>query len=544
METTTKTMKRTRQQEEVDILLQGLNFTSAGNVKLDEKLLKRLKGEEGEVFEIKRPNPFANVPEFLEVMSEEKEVSLDFIDQCSEAFRADDNAVNMAEMIGNLPLEWLALRRSHMKEENWEYNIKTEQTPRVTDQYHSGRCWMFSAMNQLRYPMIKKFNLPNSFEFSGAYLFFYDKIERANFFLESMWALKDKEIDDRYVKIFIDQGQYMSDGGYFQYFLNLVKKYGLLPKSIYNDSYNCLTSDDMNETLQTVLNHMTLELRKNDWTRQEYELKMDQWMTKIYDLMARFMGEPPKVNEEFTWKYKDNEEKYKTLTTTPKLFYQRHIPHEHETKITLIHDPRNPDNYYKTHLIEYGSNMVSGLPANFLNVPLDVMKNAIKESLKSDCAVWFANDVGKCLDGENNTLDTNRFDYKAVLGTDVSFDKADMLRMCTSVPSHAMVLCGVDVDESDPKNIIYNKWRVENSWGVGQEMEWTQDNGYWKMSDDHFNKYTYMAVVDQKFIDEQTAQKMIDTMGETVVYKPWDAFGTVARGSCKHCKSGTIKKKK
>jgi len=538
-----ETSKRAREEtENVGELLDGLNFTSAGNVRVDEALFKKLRGET-ETIPVVRSNPFREVPEFLNVINSEP-VSLDFLKKCSEKFQKDADAVKMAEMIGNLPLEWLALKRSEMKEDDWEYNIKTEQTPRVTDQYHSGRCWMFSAMNQLRYPMIEKFKLDDKFEFSGAYLFFFDKIERANFFLESMWSLREKELDDRYVKIFTDAGQYMSDGGYFQYFLNLVRKYGLVPKTTYVDSYNCLTSDDMNEILQTVLNHMTLEIRNNDWSRRQFERKLKVWNSTIYNLMSRFMGEPPSPDKEFVWKYKNVLGDYKKLVTTPKLFYQRHIPHEHDTKITLIHDPRNSDNYYKTHLIEYGTNMVSGLPANFLNVPLDVMKKAIRESLRCNTAVWFANDVGKCLDSEHNTLDTKRFDYQSVLGTQTTFSKSDMLRVCTSVPSHAMVLCGVDVDETDPENPIYHKWRVENSWGINVEMEWAQDHGYWKMTDDHFNQYTYMAVVDLKFLDEETAQKIVANQGETVVYKPWDAFGTVARGACKHCRSSKINKYK
>ena len=528
---------------DVDHLLSGLNLTSAGNVRVDEVLLKKLRGDPIDPPN-PPPNPLAHVPEFLDVMKPGKEVTSEDLDVWSKRFNKDKNAVNMAEMIGNLPLEWLALRRSEMEQDDWEYSIKTTVDPRVTDQYHSGRCWMFSALNQLRYGMMNKFDVDYKFEFSGSYLFFYDKIERANFFLESIWSLRERELDDRYIKIFTDEGQYMSDGGYFQYFINLVNRYGVVPKSLYNDSYNCLTSDYMNDTLQTVLNHMALEIHKNrdKWTRKTFERKKQKWRNTIYNLMARFMGEPPKPDTKFTWKFKDSNGTIKTIPDlTPKSFYNVWIPHNHDTKITLIHDPRHE--YYRTHLIEYGNNMVGGVPANFLNVPIDVMKAAIRTSLENDDPVWFANDVGKCLDFENNTLDTKRFDYKAVLGTDTTFDKADMLQMSTSIPSHAMVLCGVDPDLSD-ENSGYGKWRVENSWGIDCEMEWAKDHGYWKMTDEHFDQYTFMAVVDLKYLDEETAQNIINNKGEAHVYKPWDAFGTVARGGCKHCGDSKYEKKK
>ena len=109
--------------------------------------------------------------------------------------------------------------------------------------------------------------------------------------------------------------------------MNLVRKYGLVPKSTYVDSYNCLTSDNMNEILQTVLNHMTLEIRNNNWSRKRFERKLKIWRSTIYNLMARFMGEPPNPDKKFTWKYKNLGGEYKTLITTPKLFYLRHIPH-------------------------------------------------------------------------------------------------------------------------------------------------------------------------------------------------------------------------
>lgn len=40
-----------------------------------------------------------------------------------------------------------------------------------------GRCWIFSCLNVMRLPFMKKFNL-EEFEFSQSYLFFWDKVRR------------------------------------------------------------------------------------------------------------------------------------------------------------------------------------------------------------------------------------------------------------------------------------------------------------------------------------------------------------------------------
>ena len=47
----------------------------------------------------------------------------------------------------------------------------------VTDQKSSGRCWIFSCLNVMRLPFMRRFNI-EEFEFSQSYLFFWDKVER------------------------------------------------------------------------------------------------------------------------------------------------------------------------------------------------------------------------------------------------------------------------------------------------------------------------------------------------------------------------------
>lgn len=54
-------------------------------------------------------------------------------------------------------------------------------TDNVTDQKQSGRCWLFAALNVLRHEFAKKYKAKN-FIFSQSYLFFWDRIERANIF--------------------------------------------------------------------------------------------------------------------------------------------------------------------------------------------------------------------------------------------------------------------------------------------------------------------------------------------------------------------------
>ena len=56
---------------------------------------------------------------------------------------------------------------------------------KATSQGASGRCWLFAALNTLRVVAIERMELEDDFEFSQNHLMFWDKMEKANYFLEA-----------------------------------------------------------------------------------------------------------------------------------------------------------------------------------------------------------------------------------------------------------------------------------------------------------------------------------------------------------------------
>lgn len=73
----------------------------------------------------------------------------------------------------------------------------------------------------------KKYNLKD-FELSQNYIAFYDKLEKCNYLLENIISLKDKEKDDRTLDGLLSNG--IQDGGQWDLFVNIVNKYGIVPK--------------------------------------------------------------------------------------------------------------------------------------------------------------------------------------------------------------------------------------------------------------------------------------------------------------------------
>ena len=70
----------------------------------------------------------------------------------------------------------------------------------ITDQKRSGRCWAFAGLNTLRAAMIKDLGL-EGFSLSQNFIYFHDKLEKANAFLNRFTAdmVAGRDLEDREV---------------------------------------------------------------------------------------------------------------------------------------------------------------------------------------------------------------------------------------------------------------------------------------------------------------------------------------------------------
>ena len=126
-----------------------------------------------------------------------------------EAF--DSSAVNAVAMnaVVNNGLVNTAKSCELAQKKNYAFSLSLEQGA-VTNQEKSGRCWLFAALNTMRFHMIQEQKLKN-FELSQAYLFFYDKLEKSNYFLENILETLEEPVNGRLVS-FLLQGP-VGDGG-------------------------------------------------------------------------------------------------------------------------------------------------------------------------------------------------------------------------------------------------------------------------------------------------------------------------------------------
>ncbi|MBN1589622.1 MAG: C1 family peptidase [Pirellulales bacterium] len=379
----------------------------------------------------------------------------------------------------------LALNRSIVQGHNDVFSHKIKKKE-ITNQCASGRCWMFASLNILRPTVIEKQKLKD-FEFSESYLAFWDKLEKANCFLEDMIALGDRKPFDRELDFLLKDP--ITDGGYWEYVVALVRKHGLVPKSVMPETFNSANTKIMNVVLERKLRIDAAKLRAMVAKKKsigELREAKEMMLAEIYRILVLNYGPPP---AEFTYRFVDKNDKIgKPRKYTPRSFHEECVGIDLDQFVTLCNDPTHP---YGEHYQLRRIRNVAGTPAfHYVNVPIETIKKLTVKSVLADDLVWFGADVSNDMDRTDGIMQVNLFDYGAIYGIDLSQSKADRLFMRGGVANHSMVFVGVDMIKDKPV-----KWLVENSWGKERGAK-----GFWAMYDKWFDEHVYSIVVRKAYV--------------------------------------------
>ena len=152
-----------------------------------------------------------------------EEIKKEYLKKQSKAYQKDEKNVILRHALTKNGIYELANSQDNAAEMDFNFDIDIK-TMSATNQKASGRCWLFAATNVCREVIANKLNL-GSFELSQSYLAFFDRLEKANYLLEAVIELIDKDYDDRTLTFLLEGG--VGDGGQWDMFVNLVNKYGL-----------------------------------------------------------------------------------------------------------------------------------------------------------------------------------------------------------------------------------------------------------------------------------------------------------------------------
>ena len=438
-----------------------------------------------------------------------------------------------------------------------DFSIELKQGG-ITDQERSGRCWEFAALNTLRYELMHTWGLED-FEFSESYLFFWDKIEKANTYLEHVIETADQPVDSRLFSVLNEEP--VDDGGWWQMFAQLVNKYGLVPKSAYPESANSRNSSALTHYLNIKLREFAAEIRDafaaGKSTEDLRALKQTD-METVYRIVAISLGEPPTTFDFLARKKDDDKDKDKdnkdsvsgahptandqnaaddseqsTQTTqseqsepdnngldkrpqiiehniTPLDFYHKYVPVDVNDFLTLSNAPMKRTPLHKHYQIAYTTNVAEAADMEFINVGLDEFRKAVLDQLKAGHPVWFACDCDQYSLSKEGFFDPDVVRVDELFGIEFTFDKGASLEYGQIPSNHAMTLTGVNLDaDGNP-----TRWKVENSWG----KDFGKD-GYFVASNAWFDRYVTEVIINKQYVTPATAA-LIDA--EPVVLQPWE----------------------
>lgn len=385
---------------------------------------------------------------------------------------------------------------------------------KATSQKKSGRCWLFSSLNFLRSRARESLGIKN-FEFSQSYVFFWDKFERANWFLTDIIATSDEPVDGRLVQFLL--GDVLGDGGQWDMAVSVYMKYGLVPKEVMPESEASTNSRPMNARLRAVLHIGALRLREAiaaGASAEEVDTQRRKILADVWKILVVCLGEPP---VHFNWQWRDDEGNFhRDGEITPHEFYERHVGVDLSEYICLVDDPRpeNPKGSMET--VEHLGNVVGGRPIRYLNAPVEEIKRIAAAQIAAGEAVWFGADVSQPYDRGLGFFVTGIHDYDGLFDVDFSSTKLERVRSGESAMDHAMLFTGVDLDEAGQPRA----WRVENSWG-----DEPGDSGFFTMDDQWFTDNVFEVVVPKSALPEDLAAA-VDS--EPIVLPAWDPMGTLA----------------
>ena len=441
----------------------------------------------------------------LTVQAQQGGISNEMLKQIQSSYKntSADKAIRNA--IGGTDIRKLSLNQENQQGLDTDFSIKVESKG-ITDQQSSGRCWLFTGLNVMRAKAIARYNLP-SLEFSQAYSFFWDQLEKSNLFLQGVIDTAKEPMSNQTVEWLFKHP--LSDGGTFTGVADIVSKYGLVPKEVMPETYSSEHISQMSSLIGLKLKEYGLELRESvqkGMDVKKIEARKTEMLETVYRILVLNLGVPP---TEFDYVRKDVKgNPVETEHHTPMSFLEKYGDKNLLTNYVMVmNDPSRE--YYKCYEIDFDRHCYDGKNWTYVNLPVEEIKEMAIASLKDSTRMYFSSDVTQ-LDSKRGLLDVNNYDFGSLLGTTFGMDKKQRIQTFASMSAHAMTLMAVDLDENGkPK-----KWMVENSWGAQSGYK-----GHLIMTDEWFNEYMFRLVLETKYVPK----KVLDIFKQKPVRLPaWD----------------------
>ena len=419
----------------------------------------------------------------------EKQITFDLINNFSKNYNNDFMNKIIENSITENGLEKSCIDRSIIEENQFIFNIELPDSKRY-DQKDNFKCWIYSGLNTIKYNMAKNLNIDlKNFSLSNNYIAFFDKLEKSNNTYENIINLENTNweyIDNQ------DVLQYcVNEGGHWQWFVSIVNKYGLIPYEYMPDVFESLRVENITGLFTDKVKKDCIKLlnaKKLNKTVDELRKIKETFLQENYIFLSKILGEPKMM---FNYVYKDKESNYiKYDNITPLEFKNKFLTINLNDFVCLGNLPMYNKEYYKLYRKKYLGNVYQNSYVEFLNLPINEIKELAIKQLKDNIPVYIGINLRKFRDKKSGILDTRLYNYQKTFGFDF-LTKEEALNTRDIFPHHRMSICGVNLlDNGKPE-----RWKLEDSYGTQERI-----NGYYVMNDNYFDEFIFHAIIHKKYL--------------------------------------------
>ena len=421
----------------------------------------------------------------------ESQISLEQIKKFKEIYDSNKTNKIIENAITKNGLENTCINRDVIIENQPIFNIELPESKRY-DQQDSWRCWIYGGLNLIKYSIAKNLNINViDLELSNNHIAFFDKLEKSNNAYENIINLENIEFDYLYKESVIKYC--VSEGGYWDWFVAIVNKYGILP---YSYSPNAVESTNY-EKIEYLYTEKVkkdiiklIDLKKNGTNINLLRKAKNKCLQENYILLCKILGEPV---TEFNYEYKDKNGEYKRIEClTPIEFKNRFLDMKLENFVTIGNMPMYNKEYYKIYRKKYVGNIYKNSYVKYLNLPIEDLKELTIKQLKDNIPVYMGAHILKSRDKKSGILDIRLYNYEDTLNLK-TLTKEEALDLYDISMHHVMTFTGVNLINDKPQ-----RWKIEDSYGDKEKV-----NGYYIMNDNFFNEFVLSVVIDKKYLTEE-----------------------------------------
>lgn len=419
-----------------------------------------------------------------------KDLRLENIESYKKSYNKDKNNKIIENAITKNGINKVCLNHEVVKMSRNIFNIELPKS-KIYDQKESQRCWIHAGVNLIKNNVADNLNLKEeNYALSINYLCFLDKLEKSNSMYERIiendnFNIKE-EIDNDYLK------HAVFEGGYFEYFRSLVNKYGIVPETIMPDVESSLHSEQLSRLFKEKVKKdvLTLIELKKISTIEELRKEKEKMLEENYTILAKCLGDLP---VKFTYEYKDKDGKYIIIKDiTPKEFADKYLDINLNDLVGISNLPMFNKEYNKLYSKKYSENIIENGTIEFINMPIEVLKELVVKQLKDNMPVYFGCDMKKMCENDLGIMDAELYNYKDVFKFEL-LTKEEALTLYDIDYQHVMLITGVHI--VDDKII---RWKVEDSYG-----DKTHKDGYYILNDNFFNNFVIQVIIDKKHLSKE-----------------------------------------